>query len=202
VFVGISFDGGLGFSTGPWQWSESRENAQPAAQGYYATAWQKMDDGTWKMAADIGISFPDTTRDTSALRYASTDLYAYKNAGQPYATRRLPELDKKYMNRLNRTSGSFLANYFATNSLIERNGYFPYTPAQYGTIKEKNMSFRFEQTGAGLSQSETLGYTYGKVKISTTRNGKTTEEHKCFLRVWQKENRKDWKIVLDIIGGN
>jgi ketosteroid isomerase-like protein len=201
VFAGISFDGNMGFSSGPWQWSESRDAARPAAQGYYATVWQRMSGGSWKMAADIGISFPDTSPDTTVLHDASAAIYAYKQEGYQRATRKLLEHDKKYIQQLNKASASFLASYFSRDSRIERNGFRPFTPAQYGTIEEKDRSFQFHQTGGGLSESENLGYTYGTVKISTTRDGKTTTENKCFLRVWQKYPGS-WKIVLDVIGGN
>ncbi|MET0392316.1 MAG: nuclear transport factor 2 family protein, partial [Chitinophagaceae bacterium] len=70
VFAGISADGNMGFSSGPWQWSANRDSAQPAAQGYYATVWQKTGDG-WKLAADIGISLPDTALDRTGVYNAS-----------------------------------------------------------------------------------------------------------------------------------
>ncbi|HEX6224249.1 MAG TPA: nuclear transport factor 2 family protein, partial [Chryseolinea sp.] len=47
LLVGISKDGDLGFSTGPWEWAPSRE-AKPEAYGYFASVWRKFSDG-WKL---------------------------------------------------------------------------------------------------------------------------------------------------------
>ncbi len=66
VFVGISKSGDLGFSTGPWEWSPTKESAKPEAHGYYATIWQKFQEG-WKMALDLGTLIPGPEGNTTPL---------------------------------------------------------------------------------------------------------------------------------------
>ena len=199
VFAGISVNGEMGFSAGPWQWSVNRDSAQPAAQGYYATVWQKTADG-WKMAADIGLSFPDTAMDRTGVYNASGPLIHYKTRGHALVKRELLRYDQEYTKRLNRAAVSLLPAYFNTQqSLVGRDGYRPYQPAGRTGIPD-TASYHFEQTGGGLSTSETMGYTYGTVKISTRHKGQTMVESKCFLRIWQRV--PEWKIVLDVIGGN
>lgn len=200
VFAGISVAGNMGFSTGPWQWSPGRDTVQPAAQGYYATIWQKTDEG-WKMAADIGISFPDTVLDRIEVYNASGPVIHYKMQGHALVAKQLLKYDKQYIQQLNRASVSFLPAYFSTySSLVERDGQRPCQPTGFPAAAEQKESFRFEQTGGGLSSSELFGYTYGIVSITTIADGKPAVEKKCFLRIWQRE--PEWKIVLDVIGGN
>ncbi|MET0392638.1 MAG: hypothetical protein ABW019_05835, partial [Chitinophagaceae bacterium] len=124
-----------------------------------------------------------------------------KKQGHAVVKRQLLQYDQQYTKRLNRASVSLLPAYFSTQqSLAGRDGHRPYQPARHTGIMDAGVSYRFEQTGGDLSTSETMGYTYGTVKISTRHNGETTVENKCFLRIWQR--MPEWKIVLDVIGGN
>jgi ketosteroid isomerase-like protein len=200
VFVGISQGGDLGFTTGPWQWSESHKD-KPRAQGYYATVWKKTQANKWKIATDIGISFPDSVnknREVSIGNMGSVVVEG-KLTG---ALNSFLSFDKQYCDQLTKKSVSFLSDYFTADSRIERNGLYPYLKPEYNNIKETELKYQFEQSGGEISNSSDIGYTYGSVRIESTQDGKLVIETKHFIRVWKKVALNDWEIILDVVGGN
>ena len=202
VFAGISKNGDMGFTTGPWEWSEKKHGASPLAFGYYATVWEKQKDDTWKMAADIGISYKAPEPINRKLRVTNTSLEG--NQGTKSETvKELLRIDQAYIERLHKKSASYLPGNYTANAFILRNGHWPYTNNQeLQSLKENKMQFSFEQSGAGISSSLDLGYTYGKVNIIREKDGTPVNEKSCYMRIWRKNDHTHrWSIILDIIGG-
>ena len=54
----ISAAGDLGFTTGPFALTDSRENNKVVGHGWYFSVWKKPPDGTWRVAADYGVETP------------------------------------------------------------------------------------------------------------------------------------------------
>ncbi|MEO5564719.1 MAG: hypothetical protein ABIR18_14835 [Chitinophagaceae bacterium] len=198
VFVGVSADGALGFSTGPWQWSKNRES-QPAGFGYYATIWQKDKEGKWKMGVDLGISFPETEKSNPALKASPTSNASINKNST--AKQELFAIDQAYSYHLKDSSVSFVANEFTSDGHLLRKGHKPYpNPAEFPAAEERK-GYVFSQSGGGIAGSQDLGYVYGTVMITTTKDDEKTTEDKIYLRVWKKESG-GWKIVLDVLTSN
>lgn len=198
VFVGVSKDGALGFSTGPWEWSKSRNEARPQAYGYYATVWKKENDGSWKMAVDLGISFPEENKSNPPLKISSTPI---DNTTVTTATE-LAGIDKSYIAQLNNRSVSFLHDHFTNDGHLLRNGHKVYENLlNVDPAIEKGIRFSFKYAGGGIATSQDLGYAYGTVEITSIKDGSNVTENKCYLHVWKRINDQ-WKIVLDVIAGS
>ena len=54
VYADISASGDLGYTTGPWTFSD--EDGRAAAHGEYVSVWRRTPGGDWKVAIDVGIS--------------------------------------------------------------------------------------------------------------------------------------------------
>ena len=93
LFVGISADNDMGFSTGPWQWSETKES-QPVAHGYFVTIWEKV-AGEWKLATDIGS--PTTGPDVSGVALHSSNPVGQAPKSTSNINGILFDLDRKIM---------------------------------------------------------------------------------------------------------
>src|SRR5688572_12676070 len=100
VLVGISKSGDLGFSTGPWEWSPSKEATEPEAHGYYATIWQKFPEG-WKMALDLGILMPGAEVNAAPLHSSNPKGVSRKSAAKATMKNNFVDVDKNYNNKLN-----------------------------------------------------------------------------------------------------
>jgi ketosteroid isomerase-like protein len=193
VFVGISNSGDLGFSTGPWEWSPTKEAAKPEAHGYYATLWQKFPDG-WKMALDMGGLMPGPQSNIAPL-------HASNPRGKPGKTKKIGsmlDVDKIYIDKLNAQGIGYIAENFSADALMIRSGAFPdYFP--FKNLNETRSNFKFTPAGGDVSSAKDLGYTYGRVQFETKKDNATAMTHAGFFRVWKLEDG-EWKIVLDVIG--
>ena len=193
VFAGISSSGDLGFTTGPWQWSE-KKNSKPVAHGYYATVWKK-ENNSWKMAADIGISFPE---DGEERHLSVTHFYPLEQK-QANEINKLSDLDTRISSAMIRSNNSLSSRLYHDGAFILRNGHEPYIFSSGFNPAKENSTYSFIQRGSGISENNDLGYTYGTVNIS--KEGGQKAEKRCYMRVWKKE-KDEWKMILDVIGGN
>ena len=193
VFVGISGSNDFGFSTGPWQWSETKE-ALPVAHGYFVSVWKKV-GSEWKLATDIGSPMPGV--DVSAAPLHSSNPKG--RAGKGNKTEGLlMDVDRKYNDQLRNTGASYLRENFSKDAMIKYPRAFP----DYFPLEENPNIVKpdFMSLGGEVSQSNDLGYTYGRVTASIMDNNSLTPYTANFLRVWKYENDA-WKIVIEVISG-
>src|SRR5262245_20123452 len=54
-FASVSSSGDMGYTTGPWEYKEKREDEKPTRFGHFVSVWKKQSDGNWKVAIDTGI---------------------------------------------------------------------------------------------------------------------------------------------------
>ena len=54
-YAEISGAGDLGVTSGPWEFRPPPERNQPATHGHFVSVWRRAKNGTWEVAADIGI---------------------------------------------------------------------------------------------------------------------------------------------------
>jgi ketosteroid isomerase-like protein len=213
VFIGVSADGKMGFSTGPWEWSKNRDTL-PQAFGYYVTLWEKNREGHWKMGVDLGIQYADSQRTNPSLKASPTP--DQKGKSGPISKKQLMEMDSSYSSLLRDPSRmrdyftpdgqllrsanpSYIKEYFTSDGHLLRSGYRPYaSPAEFDQHVEDRMYSYWRQDGGGVSGSNDLFYVYGRVS-SNTADGRTTGNK--YFRVWKKENNK-WKIILDVISSD
>jgi hypothetical protein len=191
VFAGVSADGKMGFSTGPWEWSKSRDTL-PQAFGYYATLWKKDKEGHWKMGVDLGVGFPASEKSNPPLKVSSGFRYSTAQARLSLSDYLLE--DAAY-NKLLKTA-SFRKERFTEDGHLLRSGYKPFaSPGEFSSLDEKGKTFVYTQTYGGIAESEGMFYAYGTVKI-TSADDKTVDGK--YLRVWKDVN-SSWKIVLDVL---
>jgi ketosteroid isomerase-like protein len=196
LFVGISKNGDLGFSTGPWEWSPTKETAKPEAHGYYATVWQKFPGG-WKMAVDIGAPTPGPGSKTIGLHASNPHAIKEKSSGET-TNKGLLALDKNYSEKLTREGVGFLQKDFSTEAMIIRPGSFPdYYP--FKNLSSRGQKLKFLSMGGDTASSKDLAYVFGRVEYESMKNGAASLVNAGFLRVWMIENG-EWKIILDVVG--
>jgi hypothetical protein len=195
-FVGISADGQLGFSVGPWQWSAGRSVA-PAAFGYYATVWKKF-NGEWKMGVDIGMSLPAKEKEEPVLK-ASTTSQPVNGGDYPQEQWAFLFTDNWYNDLLNDKSISFSPNQFAKDAQLFRSGIgVCKSPDQIHLISVKGTKYKFIHSGGGISAAQDIGYSYGIVETEVIKDGVTEKKNTCYLRIWKREESK-WRIVVELI---
>jgi ketosteroid isomerase-like protein len=193
VFVGISNSNDLGFSTGPWQWSETKQS-QPVAYGYFVSIWKKV-GGEWKLATDIGSPMPGADVSAAALHSSNPTGKAAKGKDVKGL---LMDIDRRYNDLVRKAGVPYNSESFSKDAMLKYPRAFPdYFPFESKTTLTKA---DFKSLGGEVSSSNDLAYTYGRVNASLEDNNSVVPYTANFLRVWKYEEDA-WKIVIEIVSG-
>jgi ketosteroid isomerase-like protein len=200
VFSDVSASGDFGYNTGPFEWSKDKTGSKPVAFGYFSSVWKKDNEGEWKVVIDMGMEMPGAEDKNPSLATSQkkttppTGRVAFAKAKQEFL-----QLDKDYINQLNMQSVSFLSAYFSDEARLHRTGHFPVlTPKRISAFADSRDNYSFEHLGGDMASSGDMAYAYGRVNASDKADQKQVTLN--YLRIWKKEG-KNWKIVLDVIGG-
>ncbi|HEY5822894.1 MAG TPA: nuclear transport factor 2 family protein [Cyclobacteriaceae bacterium] len=201
VFSDVSTSGDFGYNTGPFEWSADRSGARPKAYGYFSSVWKKGEEGVWKVVIDMGIGLPTGEEKSSELTTSKKKPAKVKTPSVfEKAKQELLDWDKKYVDQLNMQSLSFIPSHLSDEARVHRTGHFPLkTKEEIKSFTDSRENYHLDHLGGDMAASGDLAYTYGKVNASNAENGKQVTLN--YLRIWKKEDGKNWKIVLDVIGG-
>jgi ketosteroid isomerase-like protein len=169
-YLKISSGKDLAFTFGSFQYFEAN-STNPNAKGSFVSVWQKQNDNSWKVKLDIGAFV-----DTEDTQRTEIKILNQKN---------FAKTDSSSLNAAILTSDFLLSTNLNKGRKVDsfsQNCIF---------IKQKEVSVTgFQPLGAIVSQSQDLAFIFGRVESPTKGN---------YLRVWERENRKKWKVVLEII---
>lgn len=169
-YLKISSGKDLAYTYGSYQYFETN-SSQPNAKGSFVSVWQKQNDNSWKVKLDIGAFV-----EIEPIENQETKILNQKN---------FSKTDSSSLNAAILTSDFLLSSNLNKSRKVDsfsQNCIF---------IKQKEVSASgYQPIGAIVSQSQDLAFVYGRVESPTKGN---------FLRVWERESRKKWKVVLEII---
>lgn len=223
TFAHITFQGNLGYTTGPWEYKADIHDAAPVAWGNFLTVWRRQPDGSWKFAIDLGISNPKPEQ--AATPWQLPDKYheGYGNVGGVGPApdpRKDAEVSKKEAAALlarerefsaasvSRGTQQAFAEYAALEVRMFRNGQQPILGKAnaVAAILEGSIVWTWEPAFADVSRSHDLGYTYGTYKITSrdpTSNAEKVETGN-YYRIWEKRSDNitqpvAWRVVADLL---
>ena len=201
VYSDIAASGDFGFNTGPWEYRARRTDPAPAAYGTFNSIWIKQKDGSWKNALDIGIShgapkakviWSTSKRPLKkvSLKFSNFDgkkgLFAAEYEFQKECVSNRKVAYRKYL------SSEARINY--TGSLP-----FTYNAARQKFVDNFSTPANLRLVDGAVAASNDLGYVYGTADVPVTTAGKTEIKKAVYVRVWKKEDGKNWRIVLDVL---
>jgi ketosteroid isomerase-like protein len=198
VFADIAQSGDMGYTTGPWEYRSQRKDTAPAAKGYFVSVWKQENNG-WKVALDIGISYPESAEKESPQFIAKANVLP--KAKSAMARRELLATEQSFIEKQTQNGWNAYDNFKSSNIRIYRPGSFPFINEERRKqlFSETDKKFSYEMIDAKTSSSGDLGYAYGKATINLINDGSNRSLNGHYLRIWKKENGKDWKIVLDLV---
>jgi len=199
IYADVSRAGDLGYTTGPWTLKDLSPARKPASYGYYFSIWRKQANGEWKVEVDCGMSTPDHS--TQRLEFTPAPEIKWKasrkiNLESERAS--LIELDREFL-KTSQSLGiadSYL-RYFGTEARLHREGLLPMTErnAIRTYLSSKVSTLSWAPIKSDLAQSDDLGYTYGSYEMKTAGTDKIEKGY--YVRVWKRDARGKWKLVLD-----
>jgi ketosteroid isomerase-like protein len=199
IFADISSSGDLGYTTGPWEFRTKRDDTNPVAGGYYVSVWKK-ENSNWKVALDIGISYPLTLSQKETFHF-STPASTSKANDNKILKKELLDKEQEFINEQMNSGWSAYNKFITANTRIYRPGSFPFiTNEQRNKLfSETDKKFNYQAINAIVASSGDLGYVYGKAIIEITKDGNTKSVNGNYLRIWKREKDNNWKITLDLV---
>ena len=198
VVAEVASSGDWGYTTGPAVFGPNRTTKLAKGGIYYASVWKKNDQGVWKVVADLGSATYDTAEHITTFREPNNRPKKRKG-DHAKIVKDFFGFDQSYIAELNKASVSYIPKFFDVDARVHRPGQTPtMDPSKVGPA-DTDRKFAFEQVGGEVAPSNDLAYTYGKVKVTSMKDGKEALASLCYMRVWKFESGA-WRIVLDVIG--
>ena len=198
-YVDIAASGDFGYSTGPAEYFGVKPLSPAIGYGYFVSIWTKGSDGKWKVELDIGTEVPKLENSDIRIHFpqGADKKKTYVAVNKDTEKSSLIKFDENFCSyyRAVKTAEAFLKNVTA-DARFYLEGHFP--TSDLDSIKaylahRKHISWK-PMNGA-VAASGDMGYTYGSYQI---KDPLVTEEG-FYFRVWKRENKQDWKIVIDML---
>jgi ketosteroid isomerase-like protein len=198
IYADVSRAGDLGYTTGPYTFKDLSPEKRPTRFGYYFSIWKKS-DGAWKVVVDCGIGTPDHSG--QQLEFKPAPQIKWKagpkiNLESERAS--LLDFDRKFLKDVQSQGivNGYL-RYFSSEARLHRDGLLPMTErAAIRTYLASQIStLSWTPIKSDVAQSDDLGYTYGSYELKFAGTNKTEKGY--YARVWKRDGRGVWKLVLD-----
>jgi ketosteroid isomerase-like protein len=190
-FADIARSGDLGYTTGPWEIRRSPQE-EPSGFGHYVTVWKRQQDGAWKIAVDIGISHERVPAPNKVVSpaVASNIQNAGSNQDSKAPRETLMEIERKLP-----ADGQAYLDRFQSDALLFRDGKLPYVGIRNvrQALMNNKTPFTWKVQDADVSAAGDMGYAYGSA-------GSKDGEPVNYLRIWKRQAKGEWKLVLDLVG--
>ena len=197
IFAGISRDGDLGYTTGPWQFKNDIKDAKFSGFGNFMTVWKKQPDGKWRFVVDLGVSNPEPKK-PSLLTYGEPASGRFtRDAGKGRSELLNTESDFSKASTKRGAVEAFLA-YASSDVRVFRNQKQPFIGRKAAVAAWTPLSVNWTWTtqSADVSRSGDLGYSYGLYEMRDKAANSITETGN-YMRVWKRVNGA-WKLILDL----
>jgi ketosteroid isomerase-like protein len=199
IYADVSRAGDLGYTTGPYTFKDLSPEKRPTRYGYYFSIWKKQANGEWKVAVDCGISTPDHSAQTLEFKPAPQVKWkASRKIDLESERAALVDLDRQFL----KTSESLgivesYLRYFGSEARLHRDGLLPMTEraAIRAYLSSQISRLFWTPIKSDIAQSADLGYTYGSYELKFAGTNKTEKGY--YVRVWKRDDRGNWKLVLD-----
>ena len=193
----VSASSDLGFTTGPSVRTNAKEPGEPRRYGQFLSVWKKQGDGSWKVAADIGVSAPE---EVSPLGTPFTRFHGMAATAGVSSDRNEDPMERdRELTGLCASQG-LLEGYLSRTSdeaRLLREDHKPIVGAtEVRLFLSKEVSTAsWSPTSGGISQAGDLCYAYGSYELKLNPGGNA--EAGYYLHVWKRDGHGDWKLVAD-----
>ncbi|MEK6335459.1 MAG: hypothetical protein AABM67_10960 [Acidobacteriota bacterium] len=199
IYADVSHAGDLGYTTGPYVFRDLSAEKKPNRYGYYFSLWKKQANGEWKVVVDCGISTPDHSTQKLELTAAPADKWkAARPANLESERTALMDLDRQFL-KASESHGivTGYGRYLSAHARLHRDGAMPMTglPAVLGYLASQISTLTWAPMKSDVAQSNDLGYTYGSYELKFSGTNKAEKGY--YVRVWKRDVRGVWKLVLD-----
>lgn len=198
-YVDIAASGDFGYSTGPAEYFNIKPLTPPIGYGYFISIWTKQANGKWKVQLDVGTEVPKLENPDIKIHFPqgadANKIFTPVQSGNEKSV--LIKFDEEFGKTYSAAPKfeSFMKNVFK-GARFYREGKYP--ESQIDSIKmflSESKELSWKPIDGAVANSGDMGYTYGSYKSQKADNA----EEGYYFRVWKRENKEDWKIVIDML---
>jgi ketosteroid isomerase-like protein len=190
----VASAGDLGFTTGPWTYSDTTHTDRPARFGHFVSLWKRQDNGEWKVVLDIGIGHPE--RSANAVRGRFDRVHwgtgpSGRNGEKQSSV--LLKTEEDLVLAMDRAgSRKPLLARIAPDAVLYRTGEPPITDREKirKAVETPMQPYYWKPATATVSASGDLAYSYGSYVAGNEKGH--------YLRIWRLSREGEWLIVVDL----
>src|SRR3569833_1057219 len=185
AFAGVSKSGDFGFTTGPWQFKHSMQDAS-LANGQYTTVWHINEKGEWKFLLDMGVGFNGAAYTVTSVKKWASDSAASIDGSEAI------EIDKAFITKYQTQHNDAFKDILLDDSWFNLEGQQPIAGKQniINALPQLKTDMQFIPQGGGIASSYDLAFVYGIVRAK--------DKQENYLRIWQK-TRSGNKLLLQVL---
>lgn len=197
----VSSAGDFGYTTGPWEYRQNGKEDEAVVYGNYVSVWKKQPDGKWKVVIDTGTTNPPPTGSKNSQPIKSVGKSASKaesKADEKAQRAALLSKDRDFAKDAeSRGYAAAFLSLAADDCIFFRPGVHPVLgrEAIRAALAANPAPLSWLSGGAQVSGSGDMGFTFGVSKLQTKDK---EPEYNVYVRIWRKENRGQWRLILDI----
>ncbi len=195
AWVAVSSAGDLALSSGPWEFRLNEDTAKEPRTGYFFSVWRRQQEGTWKVAVDIGISSPFPFAIPQSVENGSAGAAAPVVRPSDAANARLgvTHAERKLAKGAKSGLGEATAAQIDPAVRVYRDGKAVAIgrDAARALLAADRRDVTCATDRITAAASGDLGYAYG------TCTGEGSAQY-GFLHVWRKQADGTWKIAVDV----
>jgi ketosteroid isomerase-like protein len=199
IYADVSRAGDLGYTTGPYTFKDLSPEKRPMRLGYYFSVWKKQADGAWKVVVDCGIGTPDHSGQKLEFQPAPQIKWkAPRKIDLESERASVIDLDRQFLKTSEYIGiAEGYLRYFGSEARLHRDGLLPMTEhaAIRAYLSSQISKLTWTPIKSDVAQSDDLGYTYGSYELKFAGTNKTEKGY--YVRVWKRDDRGAWKLVLD-----
>jgi ketosteroid isomerase-like protein len=198
AYADISQAGDLGYTTGPTLISDQSPSKRPSRHGTYFSVWKRQSDGSWKVVVDAGTDGPGGPP-SQPNTFDSPPTSLWKKPLKPSGTSRqnLMDVDRDFLKASSKGFVNVYLQYLDDKPRLHRSGRFPIIGKQAirSFLSEREFELTWQPVSSDISQSEDFGYSYGNYELKYAGTDKVEKGY--YVRVWKRDSKGNWKIVLE-----
>lgn len=197
----LSSAGDLGFTTGPFRFDpdSSHGEKQKPTWGQYLTIWKKNSFGDWKVFLNYGSKVPEQpVKKTTVKRFDKTTRLVRPNPDESVVDSLLA-IERSLSDTL--TNSGYMTKLKASlhpEAQLYRDRFYPRTAKKPKDAITNFEGFMSVRPIAGLSSSsKDLAYVFGNMVLKEGRFAAI--DHYQYVRVWKRDSKGNWKILVDLV---
>jgi len=195
AIAAVARAGDLGFTTGPYTITGRAPAVREPSQGMFFSVWRRQPDGSWRVIVDGGVPTRAPVPD-AAFGDDPQPLISVAIAGGAAGQKALFDLEAQPLFGETPAAGGYAALLADDARLV-----IGPTPPALGRdaivaqLAERELKFRWETLAAGVSRSDDLGYSYGRLHLLGARS----KAPGYYVHVWMRDRGGHWRIVAELM---